>query len=147
MKKGRDEDFWQKKTIATYILSVLVLLIHCSTFANYPNLPAAINVLSVFWQQVITPVAVPLFFIISGALFYRNYESDMKSYISKMKTRIRSLFVPYICWNVLNMMFQILCTELLSEYFVGREKFVFSAWNILGGVFHYKYNGPFWFIF
>jgi hypothetical protein len=35
----------------------------------------------------------------------------------------------------------------ISNYFVGREKFVISLPNILLGIFHHKCNGPFWFIF
>jgi fucose 4-O-acetylase-like acetyltransferase len=47
-------------------------------------------------------IAVPTFFFISGYLFYANISRmDMQVYKQKMRTRFSSLFVPYICWNLL----------------------------------------------
>ena len=141
-----DTDYvWKKKVIVSYSLSILVFWIHCSTFANYEPLPLWVKTIAVFFKDVITPVAVPLFMIISGALFYRNYSKIQ--YCSKIKKRFYSLFIPFILWNSINMLFLIIATAFLSQYFIGREPFVFSTVNIVEGIFRFKYNIPFWFVF
>ena len=47
-------------------------------------------------------VAVPVFFFISGYLFFANIsQMNMHVYWQKMRKRFTSLFVPYISWNLL----------------------------------------------
>ena len=137
--------FWKKKIIVSYCLSVLVFLIHCTSFLKYENLPHWVKVFSDFFQRIITPVAVPLFMIIAGALFFRDYSH--KLYYSKIKRRFFSLFLPFVLWNFINMSFHIVSSVFLSQYFTGRKTFEFSVQNITEGILHYKYNMPFWFVF
>lgn len=142
--------FWDKKTFVTYLLSVLVFLIHISTFANYSYDTTVgatiISIVEKFLTKVITPVAVPLFFIISGALFYRNYNND--KYMQKIKSRLKTLVIPYFLWNILNMVFCIITSyTFVQKYFIGREKFVITLTNVLKAVFLYDCNKQFWFIF
>ncbi len=137
--------FWDKKTIVSYYLSIMVFWIHISTLGNY-GFEAGINkFFDITLKRSYSFVAVALFFMLSGAAFYRDY-SD-KSYFKKLKTRLLSLVVPYLLWNIFNMLFDFFASTFLSQYFVGRELFEPSLSNILLGIFHYKYNDPFWFIF
>lgn len=142
--------FWDKRVFVTYLLSILVFWIHISTFINYQYDDTIMSHLimnfSKIVTKIITPAAVPLFFIISGALFYRNYRND--DYLLKLKSRIKSLLLPYLLWNILNMLFSILTSyTFVSKYFINREKFVISLTNILRGIFLYGCNKQFWFIF
>lgn len=51
--------------------------------------------------QVVARVAVPLFFLISGYLFFLNVERlTLAAYGHKLWKRVRTLFVPYVWWNV-----------------------------------------------
>ena len=139
--------FWNKKVKASYILAILVFCIHCSSFIQYDagNTIPYLRFGAYLTKQTINKAAVPLFFIISGALFYRNYTNE--KYREKLLRRVRSLVIPYIAWNTLNMLFEFAATTFLSDYFVTRQKAVISLPNILLGIFHYKYYLPFWFIF
>lgn len=142
--------FWKKKTIVSYLLSVMVIWIHISSFANY-NFDDSIlakMMLSIpfFIKDTFSRMAVPLFFIISGAVFFRNYTNE--TYLKKLKARFFSLVIPYFVWNILNMLFVIMTSySFVSNYFIGREKFVLSVKNILLSVFLYGSNGQFWFVF
>lgn len=137
------ELFWKKKSFVAYILSILVVLIHLSTFRNYTYENTVIQNLLL---NIIPSVAVPLFFIISGALFFRNYSNNM--YLDKLKNRCLSLFLPFVCWNIINMLFEIITSySFLSNYFIGRDRFIFSFKNIFLSIFWYKSNKQFWFIF
>ncbi len=92
--------FWDKKAKISYILAVLVLLLHSSTPANYPDMPIWAANFFLFIQNVHTKIAVPLFFIISGALYYRDY--DHSKYFDKIRRRFFSLIVPFLLWNIIN---------------------------------------------
>lgn len=50
---------------------------------------------------IITRIAVPLFFIISGYLFFINYKNTPLDYKSKIKARTRHLLQPIIIWTTL----------------------------------------------
>ncbi len=66
---------------------------HLSSFDLY-------NLLKVGISNVLAHIAVPIFFFISGFLFFRNIkEWDYSIYILKLKKRIKSLFLPFILWN------------------------------------------------
>lgn len=45
-------------------------------------------------------IAVPVFFIISGYLFFQGH-FNKESYIKKIKKRFWTLFIPYFIWNTL----------------------------------------------
>ena len=142
--------FWKKKQILTYFLSILVFFIHISSFTYYKNadgnLSACNFVLSTLSDRTLARCAVPLYFILSGALFFRDYSN--KVYLKKLKSRVFSLLIPFLCWNTLWMLFSILTSYTpLSALFRGREKFLLTLPNILEAIFHYSCNGPFWFVF
>ena len=140
--------FTCKKYKTTFILSILVFIIHMPSLPNY-NLDGNFGGAVLFVSQIlnmIAKVAVPLFLIISGALFYRNYEPDMT--LKKYKSRFKSLVIPYLSWNIIWVVFNLLCSYTpVSKFFINRQLFSLSVGNILGGIFFYKAYGPFWFIF
>jgi len=55
-----------------------------------------------FFSNELLRFAVPLFFMISGFLFYYKYENTAACYVKKLKSRARSLLVPYVIWAVLS---------------------------------------------
>lgn len=136
------------KVQLSYALSILVFLIHISTFANYTQDETFISGLNTIVDHLktsISQVAVPLFFILSGFVFYREYTQD--KFVSKLKRRIKTLVVPYICWNIVGMLFSIVATLFFSKYFIGRQPFEFTNESVFQSVFFYKENRVFWFIF
>lgn len=143
--------FWKKKSVVGYYLSIFVVLIHISTVFNYQftqqkTAYTLYQIFDVVMRNTFTLCAVPLFLIISGVCFFRDYSNQ--KYLSKIKNRIRSLLIPYLLWNIINMIFEIAVTRsFLSRFLVGRSPFVFSASNILLSVFWYKTNSVFWFMF
>lgn len=142
--------FWKKKEIVSFILSILVFFIHISSFAQYGNNGTLISTINekatFFFKESITCFAVPMFYILSGISFFKNY--DNSKYLNKIKSRVFSLIIPYLLWNTIWMIFDITCSySFLSKYFVGRDKFVVTLTNVLKGIFLYGCNLPFWFVF
>jgi surface polysaccharide O-acyltransferase-like enzyme len=66
-----------------------------------------INIVS----EGIARVAVPLFFCISGYLFFVGFRFSTKGYIQKLKSRFWTLLVPFVCWNLAE----------LSMYAIGQK--------------------------
>lgn len=53
-------------------------------------------------SQTQVKVAVPVFFIMSGYLFFANVEEwSLKVYKAKLLRRIKTLLIPYLIWNLL----------------------------------------------
>ena len=137
--------FWRKKQILTYFMSILVFFIHITSFSYYENTTYN-HILSTLSGLTLARCSVPLQYILSGALFFRDYSN--KIYGKKLKSRVFSLLIPFLCWNTIWLLFTIVTSYTpLSALFRNREKFLLTLPNILNGIFHYGCNRPFWFIF
>lgn len=101
-------------------LAVFVVLIHTNPTlelkalneATFPLLSGTgiYNLIEISLKSVITVIAVPVFFIISGYLFFQKLNIwNWDTYKIKIRTRMRTLFIPYICWIALSFM----CTALI----------------------------------
>lgn len=158
-----DFESLQSKTISFLrpVLILFVVLIHTyphsylkgfniETFELY-------HIVHTFFVKYFLPIRVPLFFFFSGFLFFRGLEQFSKErYLKKLKTRFKTLFIPYVFWNFCFLFF-ILITKLFPLQFLGLSKFVFSfstivhsLWNYYG---YYDYcdcmhpiNAPLWFV-
>lgn len=65
------------------------------------DLPMFYYVSNLF-SQVLARVAVPLFFFISGFLFFYKVENfNTPVYLSKLRKRFKTLLIPYLFWNLL----------------------------------------------
>lgn len=51
--------------------------------------------------HVLTHVAVPTFFVISGYLFFNNFGEGIDIWKQKYKSRIKTVIVPYLLWIIL----------------------------------------------
>jgi len=134
------------------VLSILVVLIHTENIASY----GLTSDTSLFGRAVcaverllsgnIAKIGVPSFFMLSGLLFYRDF--DFSKYPKKMKNRFFSLFVPYLLWNFLRFaLFYALGKLHITEQFLHADRVVFTWENFFGGVFFYKYNLGYWFMY
>lgn len=145
------EYFWKKKVILSFLAAILIVAIHNSAGWQYGDAMATDGWISGalaihdFLAYMLGGVAVPFFFFISGVTMFRNYKPAL--YKRKMKSRVKSLLIPYLIWNVVGMVVAIIYTYTpLKEVTAGREEFVPTVENVLRGVFLYKYNYHFWFL-
>lgn len=60
------------------------------------------NVTGIIGSHVLAYIAVPTFYLISGFLFFYNFDQwSWSTYRRKIRSRIKTLFIPYILWNLL----------------------------------------------
>jgi peptidoglycan/LPS O-acetylase OafA/YrhL len=56
-----------------------------------------------FVSNGLAATAVPLFFFLSAFLFFRGGRWSREIYAAKLATRVRTLLVPYVAWNLLDL--------------------------------------------
>lgn len=136
--------FGNKKITVSFVLSLFVFYIHFQVFSVFRNVDGRLEY--VFDQLIIlTKVAVPLFFIISGVLFYRDYNLGLT--FKKWKSRFFSLCIPYLVWNTVWLFLALLGHYTPLGMFLGGINASLSIKNVLKGIFLYGYFEPFWFMF
>lgn len=140
--------FWTKISYTYFICAILVVTMHSINNVS-PNLHINESE-NILWAQIIhhyTGYAVNLFFMISGLLFYRNL--SFKTLVSKVQSRFKSLVIPYLCWNIIGVIFftTIMFIPPLKELVNNENFFIHNFNDLLLGIFHYKCNVVFWFIY
>lgn len=144
MLDRQTEFFWKKKTMVSFYLSILVFLLHIDSFDLYKyGNDVGSNIIksfSFFVTESFGPVAVPMFFLLSGALFFRNYTN--KLYFKKLKSRFKTLVIPYLFWNSLPLI-SLFFAFLVSKDYNG----TLGSTNWFLAIFHHECNVTFWFIF
>ena len=144
-EKAAIDFYWKRIQLISFILSIFIVIRHNSSPANYES-TALVNVYNSI-KYSLTEIAVPMFFLISGFNFYRNYSTA--SYKRKFYSRIKSLLVPYLTWNTIYCIFSVIISiDFFARFFIGRERFIVTPLNvILSCVFHESCNSHFWFVF
>lgn len=91
--------FHNKVTILNIFLTFVIVILHSNPL-NRIGINNYDSYLLVYSIEVFAQLGVPMFFFISAMLFYKSL-SAMSKIKSKLKTRIRSLVIPYILWNII----------------------------------------------
>lgn len=58
------------------------------------------NFIQYFFSTGLSKISVPIFFIISGYLFFFDFRNSLNSYMVKYKKRIKTLLIPYIFFSI-----------------------------------------------
>lgn len=104
-------------------------------------------------SQGVARIAVPLFFLISGYLFFMGCTWSLKAYAKKLSARARTLLVPYLFWTGLGVVIVSLGQSIptVSAYFTGDGPLIadYSAFrlaNAVLGITSAPESYHFWFI-
>lgn len=108
--------------------------------------------------------SVPIYFFISGYVFFLNTDFSFSIYKNKLHNRFKSLFIPYILWNIIYLMFLLSLRFIFSSHFPSLNEanidFSFNAifntfWTNNNGIIQYNtslassyspINIPLWFL-
>ena len=116
--------FRDNVTWMSFLLTLLVILAHsmnAGLFLGEAAEGSAADAVQAVVGGNLAQIAVPGFFMLSAALFFRNYR--IRDTQDKFLRRVRSLLIPYLLWNTL--------------YYLG---YVIAT-------FLYEYNHVFWYLF
>lgn len=100
----------------------------------------------VFWiSDVLTHSCVPLFFFISGYLFFLGAKKDfLRSLPYKLKKRVKTLLIPYLIWNLFYFIYAFFKCDVDVNLNVLASAF-FVKQGLPQGCFYPAYI-PFWFL-
>lgn len=88
-------------------------------------------------------VAVPIFFFLSGYLFFLNAESE-NNVLEKQKRRVKSLLIPFVSWSTFYYLFYAIAAKILRQINTVVD---ISMAGIIKGIVFYKYVFPMCFMF
>lgn len=133
-------------TALRFPLMVGIVFIHFGVSEGIPyqgevygaNPPYWLICVNNLFSQVVARIGVPLFFLISGYLFFLS-GLDRHSYKRKLQKRARTLLLPYVLWNAV-----FVGREALRSFLPGAPGGNWSFptilgcfWNIREGVFYH----------
>ncbi|GEO07207.1 polysaccharide biosynthesis protein [Adhaeribacter aerolatus] len=110
------------------------------------------NEVNLFIQNFITNgiarVAVPLFFLISGFLFFFKHDSSLQGTLTKYRRRFKSLVIPYLFWSVFGLLlfFALQNLPYAENFFRNEPVKDFSAAKLADTIFLNPIPYQFWFI-
>lgn len=156
--------FEQVISLLRFPMMVGIVIIHCfiAKAADYPVSTVAYDTMY-FLSQIFCRIFVPMFFLISGYLFfYRKDASSWSFYQSQWKKRLRSLLVPYLLWNLFALLFVVVKTYgPLSHLFPNMAAHPLDFGDVLSAFWSFRpdealqsvyepsstpVNAPMWFI-
>jgi peptidoglycan/LPS O-acetylase OafA/YrhL len=108
-----------------------------------------IDLISVGFSQI----SVPLFFLMSGYLFFWNFTGTVESFLFKMRKRISTLVVPFLAWNLLTLSIYLLAQNMPAAgvFITGHNQDIldyqiFDYVNAIIGINRLPIAYHFWFI-
>lgn len=99
-----------KISLLNLLLIVFVLLLH-SYYTEASDYPCAMAIQRFTGTYGLTGVAVPMFYLLSGLLFFNGIKA-VKDCLPKMRKRVRTLLVPYIIWNIIFVLWYVVLQSL-----------------------------------
>ncbi len=137
---------------AKLFLILEVVLLHSIQKSSFSDNSMAFGENLALYVVAFINTMVPTFFIISGFLLFNNVERyDLATYKYKLKSRLRTLLVPYLLWNLIasfTFLFKVYCFHFDGYEVVSTGSF--SLWGYLRGFWIlqdvYPYDLPLWFL-
>lgn len=91
------------------------------------------STISTLVSNIIASIAVPLFYFISGFLFFfKTAFFSFDVYCSKIKKRAKTILIPYLCWNLFVILLLLAAESVFPGLLSGKNKLVvdytFTDW-------------------
>jgi peptidoglycan/LPS O-acetylase OafA/YrhL len=139
-----------KLTFFSFWMIVLVVLLH-SLNVDFTICDNFICSFQYLLSHKLAQIAVPLFFFISGYLYFLKKDIDKKNdyffFITAIKKRFKTIMLPFVLWCVFWFLFMYFLQQLpvIKEYFSEPIHLMAFQDKILN-LFFYPLNYPFWFL-
>jgi surface polysaccharide O-acyltransferase-like enzyme len=106
-----------------------------------------------FVSQGVARIAVPLFFLMSGYLFFMGFEWSKESYLIKLQSRVKTLLIPFLFWNIATLLVTAIIQVMPATrmFLSGKNLLVmnYSFFDYLNAIIGFNTNPisyQFWFI-
>lgn len=133
----------------SFLLIIMVVFLHSYNISPLNIIRQNYNFfIQHFISEEITRIAVPLFFAISGYLFFLGVKGKIDEFVDKFKKRTKSLVIPYLFWSSIWIIIYY-CLQSIPQtksFFLGKRVSDFSATDFLDTLFINPIPFQFWFI-
>jgi surface polysaccharide O-acyltransferase-like enzyme len=143
----------EKLKMLSFILTVLVVFIHAYTYKKITPFELFFlkdNAWEIeeFVSYGIARIAVPLFFIISGYLFFLNFNCTLQEIVYKLKRRSQTLLIPYLFWSLYGLLFYLSIQAIpkLGKFFTKELIRDYSIPKLLNTIFINPIPYQLWFL-
>ncbi len=149
----------QSKVISflRFPLCIGVVLIHVGVNTKDCPIHPLYGSIQYFFAQILARIAVPMFFMFSGFLFFYKLEKlTLPLYKEKLKRRVRTLLIPYLFWNSMPILYLLLGRLLGLGSLYGVDftlvDWIKPYWNWYAppfngeGIASYPICVPFWYV-
>lgn len=121
----------QSRTISylRFPLTAIVVFSHCNLLQDSSDNPIYEYIDMSF--DLLSKAAVILFFFFSGYLFFIKLDKfSVENYYLKLKSRFKSLFIPYLFWNFIVVLLYLLVSVIYPSILPGEsiENYNISDW-------------------
>ena len=131
----------QKIAVFSFLGNLMIFLHHANLCDYYPEKATPI---SIFVMTLFSKLAIPAmswFFFISGYLFFRKFKPE--KIMTKLKSRVRTIVVPYLIWNSFGVLLNIIKGENVLSNGIGSFILNNYIFEFGGGCA----NAPLWYMF
>ena len=129
-------------------LAIVVVIVHVFSnvglelsvpYCSYENCRIFMG-LNIFINSFLRGISVPIYFFISGYVFFVDSDFDLTVYKRKIKNRLSTLLVPYLVWNTLAILLVIVKQLPIFSAFLSSNDIGLSInlKNILSCYWHYN---------
>lgn len=143
-KEFRSRIYW-----LTFFFSILVIWLHSFNGELYLGVTEAgvrVDRIERFLGEGLGQTAVPGFFMVSSYLFYRGF--TWEKLIPKWRSRVKSLLIPYLLWNLLYYIGYVAATRLPgASHVVGKAPVPLGWEQVASAALRYAYNPVFWYLY
>lgn len=128
-----------KIKIASFLCTIMVLYRHSLNYLAFFNSWTGIGISKRIedMMSILTEIAVPFFFIISGYFFLNHSYYTKNAYKSMLIKKIKTLVLPFFIWNIVGAFF------LLA---IDPTKIGNSITSCLMNILQSKWYGPLWYV-
>ena len=130
-------------SVAFFICSIMVVGIHSYNVGTLPR-NHIVSYIEGFFCHGLFIAAVPIFFYLSGYLFFRNIES-VTGVFKKMRTRAKSVLMPFLAWSSLYFLFYLVTSSLISGLL--NDPIILDPLNIVKYIVFYRYSFALWYMY
>jgi surface polysaccharide O-acyltransferase-like enzyme len=153
--------FFERIDVLRFPLIVGVVFIHAyqisavptSEVLNIEECNLLFNFIRNFISQGVARISVPMFFLISSILFFRNLKFTLSGFASKIHARVQTLLLPFLFWNILTfVLFLILQFFPITQVFFSgsvpkiANLTVWDNFSLILGIGRTPISYQFWFI-
>lgn len=142
-----DPDISRRFDVLKILFMVGVVMAHAERVlhAYLPDMPLSLRIVTTFLDYNLFHVVVPVFFAMSGYLFYVSFTPTPAAYLRMLGKKMRSIGLPYLFFNLLSVAIILTFDKIpyIGDFRTVHER---GIWTLVTGIGGLPIIAPLWFL-